>query len=120
MCNVEQWSAMLDKYHRRKVHDVRVRCWHKDYGCEWVGDVTQHYDSCIKRQWECEYCGLKCMYWEGEEKHWPTCPKFPEPCPNRCEVGSVERCNVEQHRSVCSLEPVACDLGAVLWSPVRS
>ena len=113
MCNSEQWSAVLDKYHRRKVHEVRVRCWYKDNGCEWVGEVNelkQHADSCVKRPWECKYCALKCTYGEGEGKHWPTCLKFPEPCPNRCEVGSVERCNVEQHRSVCSLEPVACEM----------
>ena len=75
-----------------------------------VNELTRHVDSCAKRPWECEYCGLKCMYGEGEGKHWPTCRKFPEPCPNGCEVGSVERCNVEQHRSVCSLEPAACEM----------
>ena len=113
MCNAEQWSAMLDKYHRRKVHEVCVRCWHKDNGCDWVGEVNwwkRHDDSCPKRPWECEYCGLKCMYEEGEGKHWPTCLKFPEPCPNMCDVGSVERCNMEQHLSVCPLEPVACEM----------
>ena len=113
MCNGEEWSAMLDKYHRRKAREVRVRCWHKENGCEWVGEVSElkrHADSCVKRPWECQYCALKCTYWEGKEKHWPTCPKFPEPCPNGCEVGSVERCNMQQHRSVCSLEPVACEL----------
>ena len=113
MCNGEQWSAVLDKYHRRRVHEVRVRCWHKDNGCAWVGEVNdlkQHADVCEKRTWECQYCALKCTYGEGEEKHWPACLKFPEPCPNRCEVGSVERCNMEQHRSVCSLEPVACEM----------
>ena len=62
------------------------------------------------RPWECQYCGLKCTYEEGEKRHWPTCPKFPEPCPNSCEVGKVERCNLEQHRSECSLEPVACEM----------
>ena len=113
MCNGEEWSAMLDKYHRRKVHEVRVRCWHKENGCEWVGEVNElkrHANSCVKRPWECQYCALKCTYGEGEGKHWPTCSKFPEPCPNGCEVGSVERCNMEQHRSVCSLEPVACEM----------
>ena len=81
--------------------------------CDWAGEVDGlkgHADSCAKRLWECEYCGLKCMYGEGEGKHRPTCRKFPEPCPNGCEVGSVERCNVEQHRRVCSLEPVACEM----------
>ena len=113
MCNGEQWSAMLDKYHRRRVHEVRVRCWYKDNGCAWVGEVNDlkcHADACEKRPWECQYCALKCLYGEGVEKHWPACLKFPEPCPNRCEVGSVERCNMEQHRSVCSLEPVACEM----------
>ena len=113
MCNRQEWNVVLDKYHRRKVREVRVRCPHKDIGCDWVGEVnelTQHADSCAKRLWECEYCGLKCTYGEGEGKHWPLCHKFPELCPNGCEVGSVERCNVGQHRSVCSLEPVACEM----------
>ena len=113
MCNGEEWSGMLDKYHRRRVHEVRVRCWHKENGCEWVGEVNElkrHTVSCVKRLWECQYCALKCTYGEGEGNHWPTCTKFPEPCPNGCEVGSVERCNMEQHRSVCSLEPVACEM----------
>ena len=41
MCNAEQWSAVLDKYHRRRVHEVRVRCWHKDNGCDWAGEVNE-------------------------------------------------------------------------------
>ena len=76
VCNGEQWSAMLDKYHRRKVHEVRVRCWNKDRGCGWVGEVNdlkRHDGSCDKRPWECEYCGLKCTYGEGEGKHLPEC-----------------------------------------------
>ena len=113
MCNGEQWQYMLDKNHRRKVHQVRVHCWHKDNGCGWVGEINElkrHADSCELRPWECKYCGLKCTYGEGEDKHWPTCHKFPEPCPNSCEVGSVERCNMEQHCSVCPLEPVSCEM----------
>ena len=111
MCNEQEWNSMLDKFHRRKVHEVRIRC--PRNGCDWVGEVNGlkgHTNSCVKRLWECKYCGLKCTYGEGEGKHWPTCRKFPEPCPNGCEVGSVERCKEEQHRSVCSLEPVACEM----------
>ena len=113
LCNETGWSAMLDKFHRRKVHELRVRCPHRGSGCDWVGEVNgveRHAGCCPKRAWECQYCGLKCTYGEGEGQHWPTCSKFPEPCPNGCEVGSVERCNVEQHRSVCSLEPVCCEM----------
>ena len=113
MCNSEEWSAVLDKYHRRRAHEVRVRCWYRNDGCEWEGEVnelTRHADSCKKRPWECEYCALKCIIEDGKENHWPTCTKFPEPCPNSCDVGSVERCNIEQHHSVCPLEPVACEM----------
>ena len=113
LCSETGWSTMLDKFHRRKVHELRVRCPHRGSGCDWVGEVNgveRHAGCCPKRAWECQYCGLKCTYGEGEGEHWPTCSKFPEPCPNGCEVGSVERCNVEQHRSVCSLEPVCCEM----------
>ena len=113
LCNETGWSTVLDKFHRRKVHELRVRCPHRGSGCDWVGEVNgveRHAGCCPKRAWECQYCGLKCTYGEGEGEHWSTCTKFPEPCPNGCEVGSVERCNVEQHRSVCSLEPVCCEM----------
>ena len=113
MCNGEGWSFVVDKYHRRRVHEVRVRCRYKDNGCEWAGEVNElkeHVDSCVKGLWECKYCAFRCTFGEGERKHLVTCPKFPEPCPNACEVGSVERCNMEQHLGVCPLEPVACEM----------
>ena len=113
MCNADGWGAFLDKYHLRRVQQVRVRCCHKDRGCMWEGEAKEleaHAVSCSRRPWECKYCRLKCELGEGDEKHWPDCPKFPEPCPNGCEVGSVERCGIEQHRSVCPREPVACKM----------
>ena len=113
MCNEQQWTAALDKYHRRRVRAIRVRCPHKRSGCNWEGDVggvERHAASCPKRPWECPHCALRCMYGEGEGKHWPACSKFPEPCPNGCEVGSVERCHLEQHCRECPLEPVTCEM----------
>ena len=113
MCNGEGWNAVLDKYHRRRVHEVRVRCRYKDNGCDWVGEVNKlkgHVNSCVKGLWECRYCAFRCTFGGRVGKHLATCPNFPEPCPNSCEVGSVERCNMEQHLSVCPLEPVACEM----------
>ena len=112
LCNSEEWSVVLDKYHRRKVHEVRVRCPYEK-GCEWESEVRglyEHAHSCLKQPWECEHCKFSCTLEEGEEEHWLSCPKYPEPCPNGCEVGRVERCNMEEHRSVCSLEPVTCEM----------
>ena len=113
MCNEQQWTAALDKYHRRRVREIRVRCPHKRRGCDWEGEVggfERHAASCPKQPWECPHCALRCTYGEGEGKHWPSCSKFPEPCPNGCEVGSVERRHLEQHRRECPLEPVACEM----------
>ena len=113
MCNSRQWSTVLDKYHRRRVQEVRVYCWQKENGCEWVGELSQvkrHDATCDKQYWECKHCGLVCVYREGEENHWPVCVRFPEPCPNQCEVGRVARCDMEQHRNVCPLEPVTCTM----------
>ena len=90
-----------------------VRCLHKDKGCDWdweVNGLKRHDDLCAKRLCECEYCGLKYEYGMKERKHRLTCLKFPEPCPNMCGIGSVERGNMEQHLSVCPLEPVACEM----------
>ena len=115
MCNSEKWSSILDKYHRRKVHEVRVRCWNRGNGCKWVGEfngLEKHIPLCKNRSWKCKYCGLTCEFvkGKGKDKHWSTCSKFPEPCPNHCKIGIVKRCNMEQHRSVCLLEPVPCEM----------
>ena len=113
ICNEQQWTAMLDKFHRRRTHEFRVRCPHKRSGCDWegeVGGVEQHAASCPKRPWECPHCALRCTYEEGEGKHWSACSKFPEPCPNGCEMGSVERCHLEQHHKECPQEPVTCEM----------
>ena len=75
-----------------------------------MGDVGRHTALCPKRPWECPHCALRCTYGEGEGKHWPVCSKFPEPCPNGCEVGSVQRCNLEQHHRECPLESVTCEM----------
>ena len=113
MCNEQQWTAALDKYHRRRVREIRVCCPYKGSGCDWkreVGDLERHAASCPKRPWECPHCALRYLYEERKGKHWPVCSKFPEPCPNGCEVGSVERCYLEQHQRECPLEPVACEM----------
>ena len=56
----------------------------------------------------CQYCGVDGEYQliEGEHKH--LCPKFPLPCPNKCDVGSVPRQDITEHRKMCPLEEVEC------------
>ena len=65
--------------------------------------------SCPKRDFPCEYCGFKSTYEEVRNKHWPECAKYPLPCPNKCEIGKVQRGCLEQHLKECPLQQVECE-----------
>ena len=66
--------------------------------------------ECPKRRVRCKFCTFRAAYDTVVNEHLPQCPKFPEPCPNRCEQGKVERCNLERHLATeCPLELVACE-----------
>ena len=111
LCNDPNFITVRDKHYCRRVLDLRVYCPHD--GCNWIGEVryhNPHIKDCPKRSWDCQYCDLTCTYEEGESVHWPECEMFPEPCPNDCEVRFVPRKDIEEHRTVCSMEPVACEL----------
>ena len=63
---------------------------------------------CPRRKVNCQYC-----HDTGEHQfitidHKKECPKLPLPCPNKCEVGSVPRADLEAHRKECQLEIVNC------------
>ena len=113
MCKEPNFTTQTDKYFKRVVNGLKVRCPHKGSGCEWVddlGSLDQHTKVCPKRPWQCQYCDFTATCDVGANEHLPQYPKFPEPCPNRCEKGTVERCNLEKHlASECSLQLVACE-----------
>ena len=56
ICKEPDLATMLDKFHRRKVQAVQVRCPHTTpSGCEWVGEVgelSQHIQTCLKGHME--------------------------------------------------------------------
>ena len=117
MCKEPNFTTQTDKYFKRVVNGLKVRCPHKGSGCEWMGDlgsIDQHANSCPKRPWQCQYCDFTTTYDVGGNEHLPQCPKFPEPCPNRCEVGTVERCDLERHLATeCPLQLVVCEFSHV-------
>ena len=111
MCKEPQLTTVQDKFHRRRVSAVQVRCPHTPSGCEWVGEagvMNQHGTTCPKRPWKCQHCEFASTY-DVEMKHMEQCVKYPIPCPNECEIGMVPRCDVEKHRRECSLEPMLCE-----------
>ena len=73
--------------------------------------LPKHVKECPKRPFTCKYCQFKATYEQVCNDHYPKCVKYPVPCPNNCEIGTVERGNLEQHESECPLQVVECHLG---------
>ncbi|XP_065916949.1 TNF receptor-associated factor 3-like [Dysidea avara] len=69
--------------------------------------------ECPRLKVECQYCHItgEQQFIEGEHKE--QCPKFPIACPNKCEVGSVPRDDVEEHKKMCPLELIQCEYHVV-------
>ena len=67
--------------------------------------LTTHMETeCSNRIVECQHCHILQL-----PQHTEQCPKLPLPCPNKCEVGSVPREDMEAHRKECPLEIIQCE-----------
>ena len=76
--------------------------------------LTIHVETeCPCRRINCQYCNGVGEYQFIEGQHKEECPKFPIECPNKCEIKSICRDEVEEHREICPLEIVQCDYHAV-------
>ena len=117
MCKDDNFTTHQDKYFKRNmINKLKVRCPHKKCDCVWVGelgDLNQHSTSCPNRPWKCQLCNFETTYEVGTNDHTPNCTKYPKPCPNRCEIGTVPRCDVEKHLLVCPLQFVECEFAHV-------
>ena len=72
--------------------------------------LTIHVEAeCPCRNIDCQYCRITGEHQFIEGEHKEQCPKFPLPCPNKCEVGNVRREDKEEHRKKCPLEMVQCE-----------
>ena len=47
---------------------------------------------------------------ETRDKHTAVCTKYPVQCPNKCQIGSLERGQLQQHIRECPLQVVDCEL----------
>ena len=72
--------------------------------------LSDHMDfDCQYRDVNCQHCYLKGTYSFIERNHKNECPKFPLPCPNGCEVGTVPRQDLDKHKEICPLEMIKCE-----------
>ena len=76
--------------------------------------LTSHVETeCPRRKFNCQYCHDTVEHQFIEGQHKEECPKLPLPCPNKCEVGSVPREDMEAHRKECPLEMIQCEYYSV-------
>ena len=76
--------------------------------------LTSHVETeCPRCKVNCQYCHDTGKHQFIEGQHKEECPKLPLPCPNKCEVGSVLREDMEVHREECPLEMIQCEYYSV-------
>jgi len=76
--------------------------------------LASHVETeCSRRKVECQYCHINGEHQFIEENHKDECPKFPLPCPNACEVLSLPRESLKEHRNICPMEVVKCEYYSV-------
>ena len=76
--------------------------------------ITSHADTeCSCRKVDCQYCHITGEHQFIEGKHKEQCPKIPIACPNKCEVGSFPRDDVDEHMKMCPLKLIQCEYHVV-------
>lgn len=68
---------------------------------------------CQRRKVQCKYCLCKIEQRFVKDHHQEKCTKFPQSCPNKCEVGTLFRKDMEAHRKECPLEVIPCEYQSV-------
>ncbi|XP_067125094.1 TNF receptor-associated factor 4-like [Centruroides vittatus] len=77
-------------------------------------------NDCTKRLVPCRYCQKEFVF-DTLQNHTAKCPRYPLPCPNRCEVVKVPREELETHMNDhCSAVVMHCafkDMGCKFKGP---
>ena len=117
VCKKDNLLAMDDKFHKRRVLSLKVRCPHKAEGCEWegeLGSLEQHL-STNSSNGECGYVDVDCPYSCGEvvkkrdlEEHKSQhCPLRPFTC-QYCNHEATYQEVTKEYWPVCEKYPLPC------------
>ena len=114
VCREENLVAMKDKFHRRRMSLLKMRCPHKAEGCEWQGELRslEHH---LNTNRECRYVDVDCPYACGErvqrrslkEHKSQRCPLRPFTC-QYCKHKATHQKMTKEHWPVCEKYPLTC------------
>ena len=76
--------------------------------------LADHKNTCPARPYRCEYCGFRDKWKFIKGLHQSECKNYPVECPNNCDVGKVQRHELDKHvREECTLREVGCEFECV-------
>ena len=114
VCMERNVHTMPDKYFKRKINDLKVRCPNKSLGCEWVGELAS-LDRHVSIEGECQFAIVTCPYSCGDsfqrcqlEGHKVNdCPNRPFTC-HCCGHKATYITVISEHWLICTKYPVDC------------
>ena len=117
VCKEEPLKAVKDKYHKRRVSSLKVRCPHKAEGCEWegeLGSLEQHLNAkssageCLYVDVDCPYaCGGRVQRRSLKKHKSKRCPLRPFTC-QYCNHKATHQKVTKEHWPVCEKYPLPC------------
>lgn len=118
MCKHQNPNTVADKQLARTLRQKKVKCTHKEDGCESIGELSEldgHLDNtrrmerCAFKTLVCTYCSLslKCSEIENHELR---CPQKPLRC-EFCDEFECLQHEMAQHWESCNLYPIICPKG---------
>ena len=108
-----QWQGEINDIvgHLKSCQYKNVKCENNGCGISVHRQFLKNHmnSECLYRDVGCVHCSLIGSYMFIEGKHKDECPKVPLPCPNSCEVGTVLRQDLDEHKKICPLEMIRCE-----------
>lgn len=94
---------------RKEVNDKRLE------NCELCQKELKHMflerhrkQFCIMREMSCKHCDAKIIA-KMVKDHEKSCPKWPVPCPQKCDKVALQRFKIEEHLQTCINSIVECE-----------
>ena len=117
LCKNASLQTIPDKFFKRKVRELKVRCPHKERGCEWVGELgsVEGHLNAGNAEGECKFQSIACTYQCGREMQRcklaahrvNECLQRPYKCPH-CDYNATYSEVTTQHYSQCHQYPCEC------------